>query len=210
MKNTILIFFMLMTMVIITGCSTTLNMSYDPAYIAKRNTITSNVKFDKYKSILILPYKDNRAGNKDPYKIYKNVKLGDKTLSEYLSTAIIKDLKIMGFNVVGTDDKIEFSDVKDLKDSINPNINLVLYVEVNECIPDYIMNWITVEPYSIFDLNITIWDNMQKAVVYDERLSKKIMGAETSSATFEHMVNILLNDDLSIINVDIAELLINY
>jgi len=193
------------------GCSTVVKMSYSPAYIEKRSLVESDISNGKPISVLLLPFKDKREQNEDPFLIYKGISLEKQTLSEYLYHALFKDLKMIGFNVLqGSDKDLSFKEVEFGKKSVNDNIKFVLSVEVHECIPDYEMNFVTVQPYSTFNFHVMIWDNTKSKMVYNERIFKKIMGVETASSSFKNMVNTLLNEDLTIVNVDIAEILASF
>lgn len=195
------------SIIITSGCSTAIKMSYSPAYIEKITVVKSNISRVEPTSILLLPFKDKRR-IRNPSLIYKRISLDNQTLSNYLSDALYTDLKLIGFSVTQNNDKeLSIEDIEMGKKAIDDNIKLVLAVEINKCIPDYEMNFTTVQLYSIFDFKITIWDNSLSTVVYSKQISKKIMGVESAAGVYVSMVDRLLNEDLTIINVDIAEIL---
>jgi len=195
------------SVIITSGCSTAIKMSYSPAYIEKITVVKSNISKVEATSILLLPFKDKRR-IKNPSLIYKRISLDNQTLSDYLSDALYNDLKLIGFSVTQNNDKeLNFEDIEVRKKAIDDNVRFVLAVEINKCIPDYEMNFTTVQAYSMFDFKILIWDNSLSKVVYDSQLFKKIMGVETAASTFVGMVDKLLNEDLTVVNVDIAEIL---
>lgn len=209
MKNLIMIFIFACLLSALSGCSTTvLKMSYSPAYTEKRALVESTINTDKQVSILLLRFKDKRGQISDPMLIYKRVSLEGQPLSEYLHNALLKDLKLLGFNVAQDNDKkLDIKEIESGKKTVGNSIRFVLAVEVNKSIPDYESNFWSVQPYSTFDFQIVIWDNIKAKIVYNKRLFKKIMGAKTSSITFKDMVTRLLNEDLTVINIEIAEIL---
>ena len=215
-KTLVSIFFILFALLGTSGCATILVKSpYTPTYIEKTSFLEDKIAAAGPVSLILLPFKDNRKNKKDPYKVYKQVKLDNVTLANYLYDALVTDLTSIGIEVIGIEsvsngDKLRsIEDIKLNGTLVDSNARHVMGIEIFECIPDYEMKMITVVPYSQYDFQISVWNVHDSKIVYEQRLTKTLMGKETGGATFEAMVGTLLNSDLSTINMDIAEILVN-
>lgn len=209
MRKLILILGFFGLLSILGGCSSiSLKMSYSPTYTEKRALVESTITSKKPITVLLLKFKDKRNDISDPFLIYKRVSLEDKSLSEYLYASLLNDIEMMGFDVAQVSNiKLDIKEIESGNETIDDAIQFVLAVDINQCIPDYNSGFSAIQPYSTFDFYITIWDNRKSKIVYNKRLFREIMGVETSAATFKDMVIKLLNEDLTVINVDIAEIL---
>jgi len=210
MKRLILLCVYIILIGTLSGCASVLIKDpYSPAYIEKRAVVESNVKASKSKSVFILPFIDKRKDTDDPYHIYKSVKLDGQTLSKYLHSALTKDFELMGLRVIqGGGKNQSFKEIESGNNTVKDDIHFVLEVVIHECATDYKMNWSTIEPYSTIDFHVKIWDRTKLKTVFDKRLNKRVNGTVTGSATFESMAKKLLNEDLTVMNVDIAEILV--
>lgn len=203
-----LVFVCLALIILSTACSTTIHMSYAPAYIEKTAAVKSKIKYVQSRSVLLMPFIDNRKID-DPSLIYERISLDNQSLSDYLYNALYKDLKMIGFNVVQKNDgALSYKGGESEENSPEDKVNLILSVEINKCIPSHITNFTSVQTYSSFDFRIVIWDNDLSKEIFNSQVSKKITSIETKSSTYLHMVDKLLNEDLSNINADIAEILV--
>lgn len=216
LKNLLLTFIFMSLLSTIGGCaSTTLKAPYSPAYTEQRALVESTIKSIKPKPILILYFKDKREEISDPKLIYKRVSLESQSLSEYLSNALLKDLNLIGLNAtLGNNKKLGIKGIETGKYIVDDKIKLVLNIDVNKCTSGFDTRsgfWMgTVIPYSTFDFQITVWDTDKSKIVYSKRLVKQIIGVETTAATFESMVTKLINEDLTVVNVEIAEILAGF
>jgi len=193
------------------GCVPAVKKPYSPAFTEKRALVESSINDNEQISVLLLPLNDKREIN-DPFYVYKGIKIEKETLSEYLYDALHKDLNMIGFNATQSRDKeISFKEVELGQQSVKEDIEFVVFIEVYKCVPERRGNpFLGTDKYSIFDFHVMIWDNTKLKTVYSERLYREILGAETGDVGFYPiMVNRLLNEHLTIVNVDIAEILAN-
>lgn len=189
------------------GCRNRITAPYIPAYTEKRSIVESKIKNNIPLPILILPFVDNRGIN-NPYDLYRMTTLVNKTVVEYLHDALYTDLKMMGFDVIkGTDSKLTLSDIESGGVIINDSYNLVLSVKVNKYTSGVKERIFIITPYSKLDYSIEIFDNTKSEIIYRQEINKKIMGEENQAYHPIMRINNLLNEDLSIMNINIAEIL---
>ena len=209
-------FFFICMIIILFGCTSSMKISYTPIYTEKRAMLED--KINKQKTILVLPYNDNRGSSIDPYLVCNTgfrVKLVDQTLSEYLFNALSKDLKLIGFNVIeSSKNEYNFKDFKSKKIILEDHIDLVLAVDINKLIVEVPVGFAS-QPVNIYDFNLIVFDNKKKEVIYNDNFHREILGEKITiqssiekPTTPEYFILRLLNDDLSIINIEIAEILI--
>ncbi len=197
----------------LSGCATKyINPSYVPVYVEKTAVVEDKAERTEKISVLVMPFRDSRK-IKDPSLVFKQaynrIRFKDLSLMSYLTTALLSDLESLGVQAQQGGEGLDIQAVAASDAVIGSDIDFILAVDVRTCTTAYKQTLFTNQPYSQFDFDVVVWDVKNSKNAHSGRLTRQLMGEVKSTMVWDEMVRILLNNDLSVINADIAEILVD-
>ena len=222
------------------GCAQTFAVKgdYAPRLSPEGQSIKKSISAKKEKPVFeVMPFKDERTrkvkpkcatGGKrctgvkarpkavpmEPNLIFVGNGIGryeinDKTVAEFLRSALVFDLNRFGFSVVqpvslpkGTENKASELRAAPAKYTV--------HITVYTFEPDIDIGFASVTPSYVYDYRVVVIENETNQTVLDEQVKMSREGLPVPSLTFSEATDVLMNVNLTPMNVAVAEKLVQF